>query len=401
MPDLHQTQSQLERFEQFLATDPGNVQLLAQVAELRLKVGNFDGAKAAVQLALTNEPQNATLQSLQATIAMAAGDTDLAIEKLQGLVGQGFEAAAIRYNLGYALLLARRPEEARDILKAIVDLPDAYKGTSILLARAMHHTGELDDAVRFARRYVAHNPEDAEGYGVLSMLLLDNGELEEAQAVGQKALELKQDSLEGLVTMGSLALERQESAPAQEYFARAVERHPKSGRAWSGMGLTDMLAMDIERAIKDLTKAVQFMPGHIGTWHALGWCQIVTSDLDGATQSFEKSMEIDRNFGETHGGLAVIAAMRGQNERAEGLIKRALRLNPESFAGRFAKSLLLSQSGNAGEAQKMVREILESRMGMDGKTLQQSLVHVFKEREKISTTRSEDTKGKGVDQKAR
>jgi len=72
----------------------------------------------------------------------------------------------------------------------------------------------------------------------------------------------------------------------------------------------------------------------------LAWCQIVKNDFVAAEASFNRSMEIDRNFGETHGGLAVVHVMQNRIDIAEPEIKRALRLNPQSFAARFAQSLL-------------------------------------------------------------
>jgi len=82
----------------------------------------------------------------------------------------------------------------------------------------------------------------------------------------------------------------------------------------------------------------------------------------GAEAAFNKSLEIDRNFGETHGGLAVIALLRGARAEAERLAEISLRLDRQSFAGHFAQSLLLAQQGKEAVAQEIVGKMLDSAM---------------------------------------
>jgi len=70
-------------------------------------------------------------------------------------------------------------------------------------------------------------------------------------------------------------------------------------------------------------------------------------------------MALDRTFSETHGGLAVLHILQGRLDIAEPEVKRALRLDPKCFSGRFAQSLLLSKSDPA-QAQAIVQGIMSS-----------------------------------------
>jgi Tfp pilus assembly protein PilF len=131
-----------------------------------------------------------------------------------------------------------------------------------------------------------------------------------------------------------------DAARAREDFARALAVNDKDGRSWSGLGLASLLAQDFEGARKQLETAVKHMPGHIGTWHALGWCHIAGQRLDAARHCFEQALALDRNFAESHGGLAVVAAMAGDRKGAEESVERALRLDPACLSARYAQSLL-------------------------------------------------------------
>jgi Tfp pilus assembly protein PilF len=114
------------------------------------------------------------------------------------------------------------------------------------------------------------------------------------------------------------------------------------------------------------------MPSHIGSWHALAWCQMLRKDFAAAEASFSRSLELDRNFSESHGGLAVLAAMRGDDASAKPLIERALRLDGQSFSGRYAQSLLLRKS-RPEVADKLVQGLVGQIKFPDGRPMLSAL----------------------------
>jgi Tfp pilus assembly protein PilF len=79
-------------------------------------------------------------------------------------------------------------------------------------------------------------------------------------------------------------------------------------------------------------------------------------DVAGAATAFEQALALDRNFGETHGGLAVIAALQGRHEEARESIKRALRLDRQAMSAQYAEMLLLQY----GSQHKQAREVLDA-----------------------------------------
>jgi tetratricopeptide (TPR) repeat protein len=370
-----QLRAQLDRYCRFLEQDPSNPNLHAELAELHLRLGEFAQARKILQQAASRWPAHAGLKSRLASVAIAESKPDEAIALLQAVRRDGDDHPIVRYNLGFAMMSAGRFAEAKDLLAGTPDDARDAPHTPLLLARVLHHLGEIDEAVRRAKAYVARHPQDAEALGVLAVLSLDSDDHAAAEDYAEKALRLNPADHGALVTLGSLALGRRDPAKAAGYFDRALERDARSGRAWSGRGLSAMLGLDLDRALEYFRRAVEHMPDHIGTWHALAWCQIMKSDLEGAKASLEQAMALDRNFGETHGGLAVIAVMQNRLEEAPDLIKRALRLDPSSFAGRFAQSLLTSKSDPA-KAQQMIQNILLSSAGPGGEPLRDVLTRV-------------------------
>jgi tetratricopeptide (TPR) repeat protein len=364
--------AKLQRLGGFLKSDPANPSLALEVAELHAHLAEFAEAESVIVAALAKNPADARLRSQLATTYIAANQPEKAIGLLQSLLASGQAHPVLRYNLAYALLLARRAQEARDQLLAAVDSPEAAPQTKLLLARALHHCGDLEGAEKHISAYLNDAPADPEALGVAALIHFDSSHPERAKETAEQALEHNTDNLGALVTLGSLALEREDQTAANDYFARATERHPASGRAWSGMGLTSMFGFDLDRALEDLQRAVRHMPDHVGTWHSLAWCQIVRRDFAGAQASFDRAMALDRNFGETHGGLAVVHILQGRLDVAEPEVKRALRLDPNCFSGRFAQSLLLQKS-DPEKAKAVVEGIMSSSAVPGGEKLQDIL----------------------------
>lgn len=377
-PQIEALRTSLDKYLGYLKSDPGNVDLVSQVADLQYQLGDFDDARQLLQQTLAKGAQHPGLMYRLSNIAIATGHPDEAIEILRGLQSQGVDNASIQYNLAYAYMFEKDYEQARQQLERIIAANDTTVPTTpVLLGRCYHHLGELEKAIELGRKYIEQHPQDQEALGVFALAAFDEGNNEDAKRWAQQAVEINDANLEARVALGSLKLAEQEYEAAGKDFQAALKGNPQSGRAWSGQGLVDMLSLDMDTAIASLQKAVQYMPNHIGTWHALAWCQIMKNDLAGAKQSFDKSMDIDHSFNETHGGLAVVAYLQGDKQTAKTEARKAVLLDSQSFSGRFAESLLM-QDTDPAEAQKMVSNILQSQI--DGKSLQETVIKSMRKR---------------------
>jgi tetratricopeptide (TPR) repeat protein len=379
MNNTNDLYEQLNRYRAFYDQDPDNQHILSQLVDIETQLGEFDEAKIHLAHGLKLWPDEPALRFRDATIKLATGDAIEASDILKGLLKEGVDNAAVRYNLGYACLSTGDIEYANAMFESIdaqeVELPEL----PLMQSRTLHHLGQLDDAIAKAEDYLSRHPDSGEALGILALLHLDNEEYASAKKLALNAYAVDSDNREALITLGSVALEELEPAEAQKFFSQTTKKYPTSGRAWAGTGMMHMMVHDLDKAQVALETSVKYMPNHIGTWHALAWCQIVQGDLEGAQDSFNQANSIDHNFGETHGGLAVIAALRGDWETADRGSKVALRLDPESFAGRFAQSLALERK-DPQAAQALIEKMLTSSPTLSGQSLQAIVSTIFRKR---------------------
>jgi len=369
---MHTSESEirtkLEKHNEYLGQDPNNLRLITEVATLHMQLGEIDSARSMLTNALVDNSQDAGLKFQLASVEMAAGQFEKAIEILEALQAEGIDNPVLVYNLAYAYMFVYRHSDAKALLLGIIDDATYAPDAALLLSRACHHLGDMDEAIKYATIHQQMNPDNPASTGVLAMLSLDMEDFDNAQRFAEDALTKDERNLEALVSLGHVQLHVQNSKDAIQYFDKAVANHPQSGRAWAGHGLGQMMGLNLPAAIEDLEKAVRFMPNHIGTWHALAWSYLASNMLDKAEEAFNSANDIDRNFGETYGGLAVIEIHRGNFQAGKELAEKSLRLDPGSFSGRFAKILLINRA-SPETAQKLVTKILNSSIDESGDKL--------------------------------
>lgn len=102
------------------------------------------------------------------------------------------------------------------------------------------------------------------------------------------------------------------------------------------------------------------MPEHIGTWITWGWCQFASDHVQDARRTIEQALLLDRDFGESHGSLAVALAKLGDTEGARREIGLALRLDPRGFSAHYAETLLDGSVSDQRTVQMMVNAALRA-----------------------------------------
>lgn len=347
----------------FADRDPANPVLLCDLLDELLATGRLDDAAARIgkiSLPLRELPG---VRFREARCALLSGDTKTTIALLQSLIdSMETVPAGVVHDMAYAQFVEGHAEEALQTLTHAHDADGDTVALALLKARILHRQKQLEVALEVLAPIQA-GARLPEVQGLRALLWLDIGDTTRASEQAELALKADPDQHEAGLVRGTVALWSQRVQESTAAFERVLARHPESGRAWLGLGQNVMLRGDVPVARSMLERAVTEMPDHIGTWHALAWCQLLEGDLAGAKHSFDKAFALDRTFGETHGGFALVHALRFERKEAEESIKRATRLDPQGRAARYAQSVLLLDDGRVDEARKLIDSILARTAG--------------------------------------
>ena len=356
---LSERSPRLERLLSFLAQDPQNAALRADTAGLALDERQFELASALLEDVGTSP----VLLNLKGVAALGAERFDEAAAAFEELRAGGEDNPAIRFNLAWAKAMLGDFAEAEALLddEAIAASP---RGPA-LKVEALHHLDRYDEGLEQGERLAELYPDDQPLMGALATLAMDAGDAALARDYALRA----GDTPEGLAARGTLMLEDGDPADALDLFDRAIDQKPMSARAWIGRGLGLLSQERSNEAAAALEKGAQLFGDHLGSWIAAGWAYFTQQDYGKARSCFEHARDLDPNFAESHGGLAVLDILEGQLESAGRQCEIALRLDRSSLGGALAKSMLLEREGKAAAAERVRQLALSSPIGPDGKTI--------------------------------
>lgn len=360
--------ARLSRLSGYLAADTHNAQLLGDVADLQLQLGLWDDAKGTLARLLDIEPANATARYRLAVAERAAGRAEAAQPLLAGLVAEGHshpavlqELARAEAQLGHwdAVLKALAPLDATSLA---VDEADTVR---LLRVRALHHLGDLQAGLAEATAW--HQARGASlptvGLAAMATLHLDAEQLDAAAAlVASASPEQLAGNAELATAAGFVALSQGHPDAARALLSQGAQQQPSLGRAHLGLGLAAAYAGDLPLAVEALKSATAATPTHLGSWHALAWMQMLNQDFVGAEASLQAALAQDANFGETHGGLALLAALRGDREKAEAHVRTGARLDPQGVNVTVARVAL--QQGSGPLDARVLEPALQRFMGL-------------------------------------
>jgi tetratricopeptide (TPR) repeat protein len=348
--------SRLARLLDYLKQDPSNLALLHDASDLALQEGCWDEARALVANTLALAPLDSVSCYRKAVILTHDGNAAASLVLTQALLDAGVQNDAVLFQHARALILTGRHADAEPVLEGLLPRADHLPEFPYLYVRALHGAGRIEDAIRIASGLGA----EPLAQGMLSLLYTDDDRLQEGADLAKAVLATHPDNIDALISAGTVSLAMEEVDAALPYFEHAIQRHAHNGRAWMGMGLARLSAQDFRAAREAFEKTVTLMPAHLGSWNTLAWIQILQQDHAAADATLQAALRINHNFGETHGTIAVLRAFEQRWAEAKQHADVAVRLQPDSFAGRFAQTLLLEHRGRPDKARQLLKNVMRN-----------------------------------------
>ena len=360
--------SELDMLLGYLEQDPTNASLLADTVQAALDAGEIDTADNLIHRLAEMPSSGQQVKSLAALSAMHKQSFTEAARLYGELLADHPNDPNIRFNLAWCRSKLEDYEGALELL----DTPTTSVSpeASRLKVLALHVLGRFDEAAEFARAAMEQFPDHRNLAAATSVLALDVEDVE----LAFQAARVAGDHPDGLTSLGTLLLGEAETDQAEQLFDRALAAHDQSPRAWIGKGLAQLSRGDNPAEVaQSLDRGADLFKSHLGSWIAAGWAWLVAGNAQAAKARFEQTLEIDPNFSETHGSLAVISIQEGNVDQAKQQVRTALKLDPNSFSGRLAQAMLLAGAANSERATDILKQALTTPIAADGQTIVQMM----------------------------
>ncbi|MCB0237389.1 MAG: tetratricopeptide repeat protein, partial [Anaerolineae bacterium] len=346
--------------EQAVALTPNYWQARLNLGSLyedaNLLVQALDQYSQTVQLA----PDSADAQFRFAQALRKSGQSQEAIAAFADLLempgGDAFPGAYLQMGLAYEALGQDDAAERR-YLRAI-ELDPQSATAMYYLGDLYRRQGKLDDAISNFEQALAIDPSLAEASLQLSAAYRDSGDAERAQEIINQ---LTNDAAaspavvaQAHIQLGVMALEASDTATALAQFRAAKKADPTVVGSYFQLAQILLQQGKPADALKQYTAAVEANPASAEAHFELGKALLRNSDDPrSAIDELEKAVEINPGYVEAYLQLSQALVLAGQENRAEVLLNRALKLaqRPELAARVLVqRGELLRQAGETGAA---------------------------------------------------
>jgi len=382
-----------KRYEDVLAKEPANAQLLLSFAEFLRAVGAGPKELAAVieravtssptsvaarlaQIALlmrTGETKQALFAAQQANIAIrddlrllealgvvqqATGDPNQAIATFQKVVSLSPRSIEPRVRLASAYAAAKEYTSALLTLrKALALQPDA---TEIRreIALLQVQAGQAEDAVAEARAIQKQQPRDPIGFMIEGDVFSLQKKWSEAANAYRKALTLGRTQAT-LVRLHSALLSAGNSKEADEVVRAWLKANPNDVAVLAYLAERDLRSREYESAAQHYRAILQHAPNDAATLNNLAWAagQLDDSQAIGYAEEANRRAPTSPAIMDTLGWLLV---KKGDTARGIELLQNASNLAPGSQEIRLHLAKALARAGRKDAARKELETLLKA-----------------------------------------
>jgi Tfp pilus assembly protein PilF/predicted AlkP superfamily phosphohydrolase/phosphomutase len=232
-------------------------------------------------------------------------------------------------NLGNALRLQRRHDEAREVLRQAFDFVATRRVAGHLLAQIALENGEAARAESLLRTVLQAEPEAADVRTTLGSVLEAGGRYADAEAEYRRAAGSDANAAKPRNHLGNLARRGGDPAAAERWYRAAIDADPYFMGAYNNLALVLQDRGEMDGAIELYSQALTKAPNNAVVLNNLASLYYAQGDYDEAAALWRRAMRTNPAYPSPYNNLASLEIQEERYDEAEELLRRALDLEPE------------------------------------------------------------------------
>ena len=292
-------------FDQAVATQPDNAQLLAPRAHVKLRSGDFSGALEDLDRAIASEPQQLTLRAFRSLVLRELGRADEAIDEFASVaenaeqyikeVGASLATmpkAYLEHGLPKFFVSMGDDPSVRSALDGILTDPAAAARAiraeaNVLLAKRAAGKGDFDAALALLSRAIDATPTNIVLLSVRSDVRATRGDLPGALADLAEVRRLNPNNMPALRRTAILLLQTGQVEAAQRCADVAATMQIDDAASYAARAYLFMLLGRLDDSIADLSEAIERDPDNLIQRVTRGELQVGRGDLAAALVDYD------------------------------------------------------------------------------------------------------------------
>lgn len=356
----------LVQLESLIVESPKVAALHRDLAFLRLKMDDADGAELALRHALELDGTDAKTLELHGLLHLHRDEpAEAKAWLLKALSLQPRDPRCLRL---LALALDRLEDGAgaeAQLTAALECDPDHYWSWhslgELLMSRGRHQ-----DGLRCVHRARSLNVDDPASYFIVAEILAEHGHLDIAQGHLHALILLAPDAQvlsEAQALLGEFKRDMGDLEGALSYFTLACETDRESPVPWAALG--DLAHCDgrWDDAVRCYQEALARGPEAADVHVQLGYAHLELERRHEAEQAFLRALEEDPSEYSAYLGLAEIRRLEGRAEDQARMVQEAMALAPDDPDVWNAQGVALETAGKLPEASAAYERALREDPG--------------------------------------
>jgi len=326
-----------EKAESLTARFPASSDLWSRLAAASHRIGRFDRMEFALRKACELSPDDANLRCNLGVALYLQSKNEEAIAVFQAALNSKPDYAEAFNNMAAAQKnLGKLEDAAENYSKATQIRPDyaeAYNNKGVILSELGRH----EDAVASLQNALKINPEFLDAYKNLGVALAGLGQSEAAETAFRRALEISPGFVEAHSSLGNLLSVQGRSAEALACFDEALRLSPGYAPALFNKGIALRNEGKPGEAIESYLEAARLQPDSPQIQVNLGVAYQAIDKLDEAVACYDRALALDPDIPEPHANKGELFSRMRQEVDAVRSYEAALRIDPSNDAVRIQK----------------------------------------------------------------
>ena len=254
--------------------------------------------------------------------------------------------------------------EALALVQPLLDAGDPRAQTALVLnaaATASLALGRLADAERLWRRAIAMQPDFAEAYSGLGILLKTQGRHEDAASTFRALLALRADDAHAHNNLGTVLYAMGRRADAEAAWRRAIALQPGHAEAHGNLGVVLQDEGRLHEAEAAWRAALALRPDHARSHTALGNVLRALGRHDDAAAAYHRALALNPRDADALGQLGALLHASGRFADAELAFRLAIAVRPAHAETHLNLGAVLMALARPNEAAAAYRVALSHR----------------------------------------
>ncbi|MEK7728591.1 MAG: tetratricopeptide repeat protein [candidate division KSB1 bacterium] len=275
---------------------------------IHTEMRRYDLAEAAYQKVLALDPFYKGAWLNLGSVALRAGESRKALQCYQKEMAN-YPGAAALHQMGRVYAKLGKPDSARFVYEQALKSDSAFTTAYLRLAELYKEEGELDQALKYARRGLQLEPDNLNYQYFIGALLVSRGDLPEAVAQLENVVRKRPWHYWANYNLGQAFVRMNRPAEGKSYLAKA-----------------ESLQVELKN-IQDWENLVENNPDQLMLWVNYGEALRRAGRWEEAREAFQVALSIEPRFMALENNLANLYILTGDTAKAifhyESIVARA------------------------------------------------------------------------------